>query len=317
MDNRILFGEPALREAVSQFVEHYRQERNHQGLENTIIRPEFAEFPAEGSVHSSMHDSETLLPYDLKGHVALVTGANHGIGAATARALAACGASVLVSYLRMSDPEDFPEPYRSNRSKRADDVLAAIRARGGRAIAMEANLEDPAAPARLLDLTEAELGPVDILVNNATGWVADTFALDGRHVAGPALTRLSVATHDQVFSIDARGGALMIPEFARRHVERRADWGRIVGLTSGGTLGFPKEVSYGAAKAALENYTMYAAFKLAPFGILANIVYPPVTDTGWVNEAVRASLKQRPDLIHIVGPDDVAGVIAFLCSDHA
>jgi len=264
-----------------------------------------------------MHDSETLLPYDLKGHVALVTGANHGIGAATARALAACGASVLVSYLRMSDPEDFPEPYRSNRAKGADDVLAAIRARGGRAVAMEANLEDPGAPARLLDLAEAELGPVDILVNNATGWVADTFASDGRHVAGPALTRLSAATHDQVFSIDARGGALMISEFARRHVERRADWGRIVGLTSGGTLGFPKEVSYGAAKAALENYTMSAAFELAPFGITANIVYPPVTDTGWVNEAVRASLKQRPDLIHIVGPDDVAGVIAFLCSDHA
>ena len=50
LDNLILFGEPALREAASQFVEHYHQERNHQGLENKIIRPEFAEFPAEGSV---------------------------------------------------------------------------------------------------------------------------------------------------------------------------------------------------------------------------------------------------------------------------
>ena len=51
LDNMILFGESALREAVFQFVEHYHQERNHQGLENKIIRPEFAEFPAEGSVH--------------------------------------------------------------------------------------------------------------------------------------------------------------------------------------------------------------------------------------------------------------------------
>jgi putative transposase len=51
LDNMILFGESSLREAVFQFVEHYHQERNHQGLENKIIRPEFAEFPAEGSVH--------------------------------------------------------------------------------------------------------------------------------------------------------------------------------------------------------------------------------------------------------------------------
>jgi 3-oxoacyl-[acyl-carrier protein] reductase len=268
-------------------------------------------------MNSSMHDSETLHPYDLEGHVALVTGANHGIGASAARALAACGASVLVSYLRMSDPEDFPEPYRSNRAKDADGVLAAIRARGGRAVAMEANLADPGSPARLFDFAEAELGPVDILINNATGWVGDTFGAEGQHAAGPALVRVSAATHDQVFSVDARGGALMISEFARRHVERRAAWGRIVGLTSGGKLGFPREVSYGAAKAALENYTMSAAFELAPFGITANIVYPPVTDTGWVNEAVREGIKQRPELIHIVGPDDVAEVIAFLCSDHA
>jgi len=69
------------------------------------------------------------LPYDLNGHVALITGANHGIGAATAEALAGCGASVLLSYLRTSDPEDFPKPYRSNRAKDAEQVLDAIRRR--------------------------------------------------------------------------------------------------------------------------------------------------------------------------------------------
>jgi 3-oxoacyl-[acyl-carrier protein] reductase len=263
------------------------------------------------------HVPRPPLPYDLKGHVALITGANHGIGAATARALAACGVSVLVSYLRLRDPEDFPEPYRSNRAKGADEVLAAIRTQGGRAVAMESDLSDAGAPARLFDFAEAELGPVDILVNNATGWVADTFTAGGRHAAGPKMVTVCAATHDQVFSVDARGGALMIAEFARRHARRQGGWGRIIGLTSGGPMGFPDEVSYGAAKAALENYTMSAAFELARLGVTANIVYPPVTDTGWLNDAIRERVKQSPNLIHIAGPEEVAEVIAFLCSDHA
>jgi 3-oxoacyl-[acyl-carrier protein] reductase len=253
----------------------------------------------------------------LTGHVALITGANHGIGAATAVALADCGAAVLISYLRTDDPDDLPEPYRTNRAKTADDVLAVIREHGGQAVAVEADLSDPATASRLFDYAEAHFGPVDILVNNATGWVADTFTTIGRHVTGSGSAPLTSATHDQVFAVDARGGALMIAEFARRHIEREADWGRIIGLTSGGPLGFPTEISYGAAKAALENYTMSAAAELAPFGITANIVYPPVTDTGWVNDEVRQHVQESADLIHIVEPEEVAAVIAFLVSDHA
>lgn len=264
-----------------------------------------------------MSKSSDHLPYDLSGHVALITGANHGIGAATAIALAGCGASVLISYFRTSDPEDFPEPYRSNRAKDASEVLSVIHSIGGKAVAKEADLGDTSVVPELFDIAEAELGPVDILVNNATGWVADTFSTDGEHVTGLSLESVSSATHDQVFSVDARGGALLISEFARRYIARQANWGRIIGLTSGGPLGFPTEVSYGAAKAALENYTMSAAFELAEFGITANIVYPPVTDTGWVNDAVRDHVKNTNELIHIVEPEEVAEVIAFLSSDFA
>lgn len=264
-----------------------------------------------------MTRTDAALPYDLTGHVALITGANHGIGAATARALASCGAGVLVTYLRTADPDDLPEQYRANRARTADGVIEAIRGRGGRAAAVEADLGDQEAIPRLFDVAEAALGPVDILVNNATGWVADTFAPNGRHVSGSGSAVLSAATHDQVFGVDARGGALLIAEFARRHIERDANWGRIIGLTSGGPLGFPTEVSYGAAKAALENYTMSAAFELAPWGITANMVYPPVTDTGWVNDAVRDAVKQNSALIHIAEPEEVAEVIAFLASDQA
>ncbi len=258
-----------------------------------------------------------MIQYDLKGHTAIVTGANHGIGAETARALARCGAAVLVSFLRTCDPDDYPETYRVNRAKNADAVVAAIHDGGGRAIAVEADLGDAGSPPRLFDVAEAEFGPVDILINNATGWVGDTFAAGAQHPAGIEIFPVSAATHDQVFGVDARGGALLIAEFARRHIDRRAGWGRIVGLTSGGALGFPNEVSYGAAKSALENYTMSAAFELAPYGVTANVVYPPVTDTGWVTDGVREAMKRHPHLIHIARPEDVAEVIVYLCSDHA
>jgi 3-oxoacyl-[acyl-carrier protein] reductase len=128
---------------------------------------------------------------------------------------------------------------------------------------------------------------------------------------------VSADTIDRVFSVDARASALMITEFARRLIARGGTWGRIVGLTSGGPLGFPEEVSYGAAKAALENYTMAAAFELADHGVTANVVHPPVTDTGWVTPEVVAAVAASDTLIHVVSPDDVAEVIAYLVSDHA
>ncbi|MGE5815117.1 MAG: SDR family NAD(P)-dependent oxidoreductase [Acidobacteriota bacterium] len=264
-----------------------------------------------------MDASTTPLSCDLSGHVALVTGANHGIGAATAIILARLGASVLLSYFRTADPPDYPATYRENRARTADEVLATIHRHGGRAISLEADLRDARTPVRLFDYAEGELGPIDILVNNASGWVADTFAAPGQHATGTTVEHISAFTHDAVFSVDARGGALTIAEFATRHIQRRATWGRIVGLTSGGPLGFPNEVSYGAAKAAMENYTMAAAFELARFGVTANVVYPPVTDTGWVTPAVREFVARSPELIHVVQAEEVAEVVAFLCSDRA
>ena len=257
--------------------------------------------------------------FDLTGHVALVTGGNHGIGAATARALAGCGARVLVTYLRLDEDEDpdATEGYRMARASNADHVISHIRGRGGQATAIEADLTDQQTPRRLFDIAEAELGPVDILVNNASGWLADTFTDESRDGYGRILRQVSADTFDRQFLVDARGTATMIAEFARRHIERDATWGRIIGLTSGGPTGFPGEVSYGAAKAALENYTMSAAFELAHLGITANIVYPPVTDTGWVTDEVRRTVREIPDLIHIANPEEVAHVIAYLASDQA
>ncbi len=249
---------------------------------------------------------------DLSPHVALVTGANHGIGAATAKLLAAEGVGVLVTFLRLQDPADFPETYRSNRAADAEGVVAAIAGAGGRVIAVEADLSDPATPSMLFDAAEAGLGPVDILINNATGWIADSFNGEASDRFSRELHQVSAATFDQQFAVDARATALLISEFAIRHRRQGLSWGRIVGLTSGGPRGFPEEVSYGAAKAALENYSMSAALELADRGITSNVIHPPVTDTGWVTEEVRKHVGD-----HVASPEDVAEVIAFLVSDRA
>jgi 3-oxoacyl-[acyl-carrier protein] reductase len=253
------------------------------------------------------------------GHTAIVTGANHGIGAATAQALARHGCAVLCTFLRVDDPADpgAPHRYRDHRAQDATAVLARIREEGGRAAAAEADLSDPAAPALLFDAAEEQLGPVDILVNNASGWLADTFTPARADRLGRSLQPVTAATWTRQFAVDAMGAALMISEFARRHIARQANWGRIIGLTSGGELGFPEEVSYGAAKAAQVNYTMSAALELAPFGVTANMVHPPVTDTGWITDAVRDLVAASAALIHVASPDEVAEVIAYLASDAA
>ena len=253
------------------------------------------------------------------GHTAIVTGANHGIGAATARALARRGCAVMCTFLRVSDPDHqgTPREYRDNRARDAAGVIAGIEQHGGRAVAVEADLSDPGTPALLFDTAERQFGPVDILVNNATGWLADTFAATATDRIGRTLQPVTAATWTRQFSVDAMGAALMIGEFARRHIARGATWGRIVGLTSGGELGFPEEVSYGAAKAAQQNYTMSAALELAPYGVTANMVHPPVTDTGWVTDAVRELVAGRRELIHVATPEEVAEVISYLASDAA
>src|SRR6266568_4253608 len=219
------------------------------------------------------------------GHTAIVTGANHGIGAAAA----ARGCAVLCTFLRVDEPESpgLPPAYRDNRARGGDDVAGRIRAGGGRAVAIEANLSDPATAAALFNAAEEHLGPVDILVNNASGWVADTFQ--------PA----------------------HLDEFGRRHIARGGAWGRIIGLTSGADMGFPEEVSYGAAKAAQTSYTMSAAIELAGYGVTANMVHPPVTDTGWVTDAVRKLVADTPTMMHVAAPAEVAEVIAYLASDAA
>jgi 3-oxoacyl-[acyl-carrier protein] reductase len=253
----------------------------------------------------------------LAGRVALVTGANHGIGAASALVLATQGAKVLLTYLRLHDEPDpaVPDAYATNRARSAHAVVESIRTAGGTAEAVECDLADPDSAPTLFDMAERLFGPVEILINNASGWCADTFTLAAVDPIGRHTSQVSQMSFDRIFDVDARAAALLISEFARRHIQGGATWGRIIGMTSGGPGGFPGEVSYGAAKAAQENLTMAAARELADKGVTANMVYPPVTDTGWVTDEVREAVRTSTDHVHVAHPDEVAAVIAYLASD--
>lgn len=245
---------------------------------------------------------------------ALVTGANHGIGAAIARALADRGVSVAITFLRTGDP-DRSDDYNTARNSDASDVRRDVAACGARCRLIEADLADADTPRRLFDEIEAELGPVSILVHNASGWSKDTFAPTEPDAVGRFARVVNVDAIDAQLHIDARAGALLMAEFIQRHRERRADWGRIVTLTSGEGRAFPGEVSYGAGKAALISYTLSAAAEMAGDGVTANVVHPPVTDTGWITDEVREFVAKDFDHHHVADPEEVAGVIAWLCAD--
>ena len=76
-------------------------------------------------------------------------------------------------------------------------------------------------------------------------------------------------------------------------------------------------MTYGAAKAALENYTMSAATELGRLGVTANMIHPPVTDSGWVNDTIRDFVATSTEQFHVAEPAEVAGVVAWLCTDAA
>src|SRR3989304_3178619 len=241
-----------------------------------------------------------MIDTGLNGRVVLLTGLNHGIGAATARAFAAQGAAVFLQYLRVptegqggSGGETAPPGealYRSRRLISADAVVNAIQDSGGKAAAWEADLANPAIIPAILDRGEAASGPVQALVNNAAHWESDTFVPTGSASEdwGHWIPPISLESHDRHFAVNSRAVALMMAEFARRHVARGARWGRIINISTDGALGGSGEVSYWASKNALEGFSRSAAIELGKFGITVNIAAPGAIQTGWISPEMEA-----------------------------
>ena len=273
----------------------------------------------------------------LKEKVVLITGANnpHGIGAAVARAFAAQGSRVFLHYFRQTGAHaphegavDVTSPgasfYHSQQTKSADEVLAALRKMGADAHACESDLSDASRVPRLFDEAERLLGPVEVLVNNAAYWEGDTFVPPGVELKNKLVElwterpkSMTAAVFDRVFAVNTRAPALMMEEFARRHVERGAQWGRIVNVSTAGADRFPSEVTYGASKFALESYTRSAAIELGKFGINVNVVSLGPVQTGWITSELEREILPTIPLGRVGSPEDVADVVVFLASDQA
>lgn len=268
----------------------------------------------------------------LQGKVVLITGANnpHGIGAATARAFAAQGAAIALTYHRASaegvvDPGEPGEAhYLAAQAGDASALVNEFRAAGGQAEAWAADLGDSDLIPALFDRVEAALGPVDVLVNNAANWEGDTLLPATADPANPLpelwtgrSPPISAALADRLFAVIGRGTALMMAEYARRQIARGAGWGRIINISTDGASGFPGEVSYGAAKHAMESYSRAAALEFAHHGITVNVVSLGPIQTGWISPALETAIIDSIPLGRLGRPEDVADVIVFLASEQA
>ncbi len=232
----------------------------------------------------------------LEGKIALVTGASRGIGRETALRLSGCGATVVVHY---------------NASEAAAlEVVERIGAQGGVAFALQADLADPAAPARLYAALDRELEQrfgsrqFDILVNNAG---------TGRR---QVIEDVSEQDFDRTLQVD-----LKAPFFMIKHAcARLRSGGRIVNVSSMGTrVAYPEMAAYAPAKAGLEALTVLLAAHLGPRGITVNAVLPGATATdmhpGAKDPQISQQIAQGIALRRVGQPADIADVIVFLVSE--
>ena len=246
----------------------------------------------------------------LKDKVVLITGANHGIGAATVRAFAAEGAAVAIHFLEASPTDEADETYTilhvvKGRTA-ADELVGSIREQGGRAIAVEGDLSDPATIPTLFGSVEEAYGRVDVLVNNAA------------HCEDPdTIFTTSAGSIDRTFAVNTRATVLMMAEFVRRYQKRGGNWGRVINLSTDAAQTFAGQIAYGASKAATEAFTRSVAIEVGPLGITVNTVAPGPVQTGWMT-AEREEAESRNIPLRRVGqPEDIADVIVFLASDQA
>ena len=231
----------------------------------------------------------------LEGKVAVVTGASKGIGAEIARQLAADGAAVVVNY--------------ASSKAGADKVVAEITAKGGKAVAVKADVANPADITALFAETKKQFGRLDVLVNNA-----------GIYEFSP-LENVSPEHFHKQFNLNVLGLILSTQE-AVRHFGPKG--GSVVNISSVvATAALPYAAVYSATKAAVDAVTRSLATELGPKGVRVNSVNPGMVETegthsqGITESDFRKQVEAATPLGRIGRVDDIAPAVVFLASDDA
>ena len=235
---------------------------------------------------------------DLNGQVAVVTGSARGIGAAVAKRLAADGAKVAVIDLQ---------------EEACHGIMEEISKSGGTTIAIGCDVADSGQVTEAFERIGLAFGRVDILVNNA-GVIRDNL-----------LFKMSETDWDTVMNVHLKGSFLCSQAAQKFMVQQK--YGRIVNLSSTSALGNRGQANYSAAKAGLQGFTKTLAIELGPFNINVNAIAPGFIETdmtrqtaeriGLAPEAFAEKVAAQIPLRRIGKPDDIAGVVSFLCGSDA
>jgi len=231
----------------------------------------------------------------LNGKVAVVTGASKGIGAEIAKALGAEGASVVVNY--------------ASSKEGADKVVAAIGAKGGKAVAVQGDVSKQADITRLFAETKKAYGKLDILVNNA-----------GVYEFAP-LEQITAELFHKQYDLNVLGLLLTTKEAAKYF---NGDGGSVINISSAVTTLYPEgSATYTGTKAAVDAITVILSKELGPKGVRVNAINPGMIETegvhsaGFIGSDFQKHIEATTPLRRIGQPDDIAPAAVYLASSDA